>query len=63
MTDTVAVERAPLGPDDLFHLFMARNWLAIGIVEEARREFNSLPQEAKMHPEAADLRRKLFTRR
>ena len=63
MTDIAALERTPLAPPDLFHLLMARNWLAIGSVEEARREFNALPQDAKMHPEAAGLRERLFTRR
>ena len=62
MTDTAAVERTPLAPDDLLHLLMARNWLAMGSIDEARREFDCLPQAAKSHPEAAQLRHQLFSR-
>jgi hypothetical protein len=59
----VTGSRTTLGLEHQFHLFMARNWLAIGILEEARREFQSLPPEIQAHPEAESLRRRLFSRR
>lgn len=54
--------RSTLAPQELFHLLMARNWLAIGCVEEAIREFNLLPEEAKTHPDADPIRHQLFSR-
>jgi hypothetical protein len=55
--------RTTLGPEHQFHLFMVRNWMAIRILDEARREFQSLPPEIQSHPEAEALRRQLFSRR
>ncbi len=61
ITDAPAVE-PPLAPNHLLRLLVVRNWLAIGIIEEARCEFNALPQHAKMHPEADEIRAQLFAR-
>ena len=60
MTAIVTLERTPLAPEHLLQLLVIRNWLAIGIIEEARREFNSLPEHAQTHPEADEIRRELF---
>lgn len=38
---------------------MAENYLALGWVEEAVREFNLLPRYARRHPEAAQVLEKI----
>jgi hypothetical protein len=58
-----ATQTTDLEEEHLFRLFMARNWLAIGGLEEARREFQSLPPHAQMHPAARAVRQQLFARR
>ena len=55
--------RTTLSPEHLFHLLMARNWLRIGSLEEARREFQLLPPDVQSHPEAQEVRQQLLSRR
>jgi hypothetical protein len=59
MKDSNTEVETALSPEHLLHLTMARNWLAIGDQEEARREFQSLPRDAQIHPQAEEIRRQL----
>jgi len=59
MAESVSEIRRPLGRKHLFRLIIARNWLAIGNAEEAHREFQLLPRNAQMHPQAQDVRQRL----
>jgi hypothetical protein len=61
-TESTAQFRTSLNPEHLFHLLMARNWLRIGSIEDAYREFQLLPPKVQRHPEAQEIRQQLFSR-